>query len=75
MVTRRYLLEKPRGPSAAIRYLHWNAVPAIINGLGAIEGLLEQVAAAVRQSPARPLGAAFVMGVVLARGSRKKRPP
>jgi hypothetical protein len=65
MVTRSYMLKKPRGPSAASRYLHWHAMPAVIDGLGALETRMEQVAMAVRRSPARPLGAALALGVVL----------
>ncbi len=65
MVTRSYLLEKPNGPSATLRYLHWNAVPPVINALGAIEGQLEHVAVSVRQSPARALTAALTFGLVL----------
>jgi hypothetical protein len=65
MVTRSYMLKKPRGPSAASRYLHWHAMPAVIDALGALEIRMEQVAMAVRRSPARPLGAALALGVVL----------
>jgi hypothetical protein len=73
MVTRSYLLEKPTAPSAAMRSFHWTAVPALINGLGALEGQLECIALAVRQSPARTLGAALALGMVLARvpGARR----
>ncbi len=65
MVTRSYILKKPRGPSAARHYFHWYAMPAVIDVLGAAEERLEQVAMAVRRSPARPLGAALTLGVVL----------
>jgi len=65
MVTREDLVTKPRGFSAARRYLHWHAAPAMINGLGAIEGELERLAVAVRRSPARTLGAAVTLGVLL----------
>jgi len=53
MVTRSYMLKKPRGPMTASRYLHWHAMPAVIDVLGAAEVRLERVAMAVRRSPAR----------------------
>ncbi len=65
MVTRSYMLKKPRAPMAASRYLHWHAMPAVIDVLGAAEVRLDQVAMAVRRSPARPLGAALALGFVL----------
>jgi len=65
MVTRSYMLNKPRGPLAATRYFHWHAMPAVIDVLGAAEVRLEQVAMAVRRSPALPLAGALTLGVVL----------
>jgi hypothetical protein len=65
MVTRSYMLNKPRGRLAASRYLHWHAMPAVIDVLGAVEVRLEQVAMAVRRSPALPLAGALTLGVVL----------
>jgi len=52
MVTRSYRLKKPRGALAASHYFHWYAMPAVIDVLGAAEERLEQVAMAVRRSPA-----------------------
>jgi predicted secreted protein len=66
MVTSRYALQKPRAPSPAARYLHWNAVPSIINALGAIEAQVERLAVTVRRAPAPTLAAAFTAAFVLA---------
>jgi hypothetical protein len=72
MVSRGYMLDKPSRPSPFVRYLHWKTVPAVINGLGAVEALLERLSVSVRRSPARPLAAALVVGVVVAASTRRK---
>jgi hypothetical protein len=73
MVTRRYFLDKPNRPSTVMRHLNWNAIPAVINGIGAFEGHLERIAVATRRFPTLALGAALALGFALATGSSRKR--
>ena len=73
MVRRSYMLEKPPGPAAVTRFLHWTAFPAAINGAGAAEGALARLAAMVRRAPFPVLGVAMAVGAGLAYRPARRR--
>ncbi len=75
MVSKAYLLEKPSPPSVAKLFLDQQVVPALINGVGAIEQGLERVAVAARATPLAALVVALGLGCLLraSLGSAKRR--
>ncbi len=66
MVGRSYLLEKPAPPSAGTRFVNQRALPAVIDGVAALEFGLNQAAIAARKNPLLALAAAAAFGGLLA---------
>jgi hypothetical protein len=66
MVSRSYLLEKPRSPSRLARLVQWTITPAVINSLGAADEGLEQLRRQVRRSTLPTLASAFALGAFMA---------
>ncbi len=71
MVTRAYMLAKTPGPSRAMRFVHWRATPAAINGIASAEDGLEQFRDIIRTSPVAALTFAFALGTFLAHRNRR----
>ena len=72
MVDESYMLDKPRRPSAAKRYLDQVVFPRMIDAAGMLESGLEQASVCTRRSPVAAIGAAAGFGWLLtqARGRR-----
>ncbi len=65
MVDERYMLEKPRRPRAAKRYLDQVVIPKMIDAAGMLESGLEQASVCARRSPVAAIGAAAGLGWLL----------
>ena len=71
-VNRDYMLKKSSGPSGPKVFLDQVVVPGLVNGVGAVEGGVERLAAAARRNPLLAVGLVAGAGLVLAtwRGRR-----
>ena len=75
MITRDYLLEKPRGPSAAKVFLDQRVIPAAIDAAGACEVALERASQRTGLSvPVLLAGAGGLLALVAWRGWRAGAP-
>jgi hypothetical protein len=73
MVDERYMLDKPRRPSRAKRYLHQVVIPRMIDAAAMLESGLEQASVCTRRSPVAAIGAAAGLGWLLTRSGRGRR--
>lgn len=51
MVTQAYMLDKPKAPGPAKRWLDQAAIPALIDAAASGEAVLERVASLTRRAP------------------------
>ena len=70
MVDRDYLLSEPPPPSALKVRWDQQGIPALIDAAGALEGRLEEVAAAVRRAPVACVLVAAGLGFLAAQAGR-----
>lgn len=65
MVTNSYMLDKPRRPSDLRRAFDQQVLPLVIDALGGVEQVVEQLALRTRRQPTMVLGMAAGAGVLL----------
>ncbi len=75
MVTRAYLIDRPRAPSRAKKAFDQHAIPVLINAAASVEQELGRISAATRETPALILLASVGLGWLIAiRLARQKSP-
>lgn len=62
MVTRAYMLEQPKAPSAIKQFFDLSVMPVMIDAVGSVEMALEAVAVQGRQRPVAAIGLALGVG-------------
>lgn len=75
MVTKHYLLDQPKPPSALKVRFDQQVIPAAINAAGSVEAGLERVAQRARKQPLAALGAAFGLAFLATRLAVPARVP